>query len=114
MCSDPYLRRGWRGGRPPLPSSSTLSTSGRARSARRQLRAPSERPADQREEEIAEGHRRRLADAELGAVDEAEESEHGARQRVDGRAMEVRVDDKATPRPKNHPGQNRAAPKKLH
>src|SRR5215475_1174585 len=109
MCSDPYLGCGWRGTRPPLPSWSTLSTSGRARLARRQLRAPRERPTDQREEEIAEGHCGRLSDAELGAVDEAEEGEHGARQRVDGRAMEVTVNDEGSHRAQDHSGQNRAA-----
>src|SRR5215470_6729706 len=76
--------------------------------------APRERPADQREEEIAEGHRRRLADAELGAVDEAKESEHGARQRIDGRAMEVTVDDEGSYRAQDHPGQNCAAAQQLH
>src|SRR5262249_41316856 len=95
-------------------SSATLSQRGRVCLPGSGLGAPRERPADEGEEEGAERHARRLADAELGAVDEAEERQDGAGQRVDRGPMEVTVDDEGGDGAQNHAGENRAATQQLH
>src|SRR5580704_14398409 len=58
---------------------------------------------------IAEGNRRRLRDAEILGMDQAEEREHGAGQREPGGLLQLAVDDEHRDGAQNDAGERGAA-----
>src|SRR6266851_662723 len=73
-----------------------------------------EAKANQRDDQVAECNRRRIADAERGPVDEPEKRQHRTRAGIDRRALEPAVDNKRGDCAEDQPGENGAAAEQLH
>src|SRR5260370_38841877 len=73
-----------------------------------------EAKANERDDQVAECNRRRIADAERGPVDEPEKRQHRTRAGIDRRALEPAGDDARRDRAEDQPGEDGAAAEQLH